>query len=136
MSITKNPTTVEESAKQAEQEELEALLGKDDTIYTHVFKKPFTYEGRTYEQLTFNWGNLSGKDSVAIERELLNRNIAVVSAEFTPEYLASMAVRACTYLNEEGFRTVTTNLIYALPLREFRIICKAARSFLLRAGSR
>lgn len=136
MSIDKEPTTIEKSAEQAEQAEAEALTEENSGIYTHEFKKPFTYEGRTYEQLSFDWESLSGKDSVAIERELLNRNIAVVHAGFTPEYLAAMAARACTYRNEDGFRTVTTNMIYALPLGEFRKICIAARNFLFRVGSR
>lgn len=136
MSIDKEPTTIEKSAEQAEQAEAEALTEENSGIYTHEFKKPFTYEGRTYEQLSFDWESLSGKDSVAIERDLLNRNIAVVHAGFTPEYLAAMAARACTYRNEDGFRTVTTNMIYALPLGEFRKICIAARNFLFRVGSR
>ena len=136
MSIDKEPTTIEKSAEQAEQAEAEALTEENSGIYTHEFKKPFTYEGRTYEQLSFDWESLSGKDSAAIERDLLNRNIAVVHAGFTPEYLAAMAARACTYRNEDGFRTVTTNMIYALPLGEFRKICIAARNFLFRVGSR
>ena len=136
MSIDKEPTTIEKSAEQAEQAEAEALTEENSGIYTHEFKKPFTYEGRTFEQLSFDWESLSGKDSVAIERDLLNRNIAVVHAGFTPEYLAAMAARACTYRNEDGFRTVTTNMIYALPLGEFRKICIAARNFLFRVGSR
>lgn len=136
MSIDKKPTTIEESAEQAERAEAEALTEEHSGIYTHEFKKPFTYDGRTYERLSFDWESLSGKDSVAIERELVNRNIAVVHAGFTPEYLAAMAVRACTYRNEDGFRTVTTNMIYALPLGEFRKICIAARSFLFRVGSK
>ena len=136
MEIDKTPTTVEESAKQAEEMEIQARAEADSSVYTHEFKKPVTYEGRTYEQLSFDWDSLSGRDSVAIERELLNRQIVVASAEFTPEYLASMAARACTYRTEDGFRAVTTNMLYALPLREFRQICKAARSFLFRAGSR
>ena len=136
MSIDKEPTTIEKNAEQAEQAEAEALTEEDSGIYTHEIKRPFTYEGRTYEHLTFDWESLSGKDSVAIERELLNRNIAVVHAGFTPEYLAAMAARACTYRNEDGFRAVTTNMIYALPLGEFRKICIAARNFLFRVGSK
>ena len=136
MSIDKEPTTIEKNAEQAEQAEAEALTEEDSGIYTHEFKRPFTYEGRTYEQLSFDWESLSGKDSVAIERELLNRNIAVVHAGFTPEYRAAMAARACTYRNEDGFRAVTTNMIYALPLGEFRKICIAARNFLFRVGSK
>lgn len=135
MTNEKDTTTIERSAAQAEELEASARSEADSGTYTHVFKRPFTHEGVTYEQLTFNWESLSGKDSVAIERELRGINVTVVLAEFTPEYLAAMAARACTYRNADGFRTVNRDLLYALPLREFRQICNAARRFLLRSGS-
>ena len=136
MSIDKEPTTLEKNAEQAEQAEAEALTEEDSGIYTHEFKRPFTYEGRTYEQLSFDWESLSGKDSVAIERELRGVNVTVVLAEFTPEYLTAMAARACTYRSEEDFHTVKAETLYALPLRDFRQICGAARRFLMRSESK
>lgn len=135
MNEEKKTTTIPETAEQAEALDAAAQAEEDVGTYTHVFKKPFTYQGRTYEKLTFDWDGLSGKDSVAIERELLRRNITTVVAEFTPEYLAGMAVRACTERDERGFRTVSTDTLGAMPIHEFRRICGAARSFLLRAGS-
>lgn len=132
----KKTTTLEDTAAQAEQLEAEARAESGIGTYTHVFQEPFTYQGTTYDKLTFDWTTLSGKDSVAIERELLNRMVTTVIAEYTPEYLAAMAARACTYRNDSGFRTVTTDMLYALPLPEFRAVCNAARRFLLRSGSR
>lgn len=131
-------TSIEDTAEQAEQLEVGAQAQKDDDIYTytHVFQEPFTYQGETYEKLTFNWKSLTGKDSVAIQRGLLNRNLTTVVAAFTPEYLVEMAARACTYRNSDGFRTITTDALYDLPLPEFQTICDAARRFLLRSGSR
>lgn len=136
MNDKKKITTLEDTAEQADALDAEVKAEDDIGKYTHIFKKPFTHEGRTYKKLTFHWDGLSGKDSVAIERELLGRGLTTVIAEFTPEYLASMAARACTYRNDDGFRTITTDVLYAMPIREFRQICGAARSFLLRAGSR
>ena len=156
MTDEKKATTFEDSAAQAERLEASARSEADSGTYTHVFKRPFTHGGVTYEHLTFDWESLSGKDSVAIERELRGVNVTVVLAEFTPEYLAAMAARACGLSrsafykyrdsvevfdkgavgrNTDGFRTVNTELLYALPLREFRQICSAARRFLLRSGS-
>lgn len=129
-------TTPQDSAEQAAQLEKEAAAQKDNGTYTHVFQEPFTYQGETYEKLTFNWKSLSGRDSVSIERELLNRNITTVIAEFTPEYLSAMAARACTYRNSDGFRTINTDALYELPMPEFRAICNAARRFLMQSGSR
>ncbi len=136
MDEEKKTTTIQDTAEQAEKLEAEARSEDDVSTYTHTFKKPFTYQGVTYDKLTFNWASLTGKDSVAIERDLLRRGLTTVMAEFTPEYLAAMAARACTYRNDEGFRTVTTDTIYAVPLREFRIICGAARRFLMRSESK
>lgn len=136
MTDEKKTTTVEDSARQAKQMESEAKAGPENGTYTHTFAKPFTYEGRTYEKLTFDWSVLTGKDSVAIERDLIQHGITTVIAEYTPEYLASMAVRCCTYRSAEELRTVDFDMLCALPLPEFRAICGAARRFLLRAGSR
>ena len=129
MSDEKKTTTITDAAAQAEQLEKEAQAQKGLYTYTHVFQEPFTYQGMTYEKLTFNWKTLSGKDSAAIERELLNRNVTTVVAEFTPEYLTAMAARACPAMARRRCG-------YELPLPEFRAICLAARSFLLRSGSR
>lgn len=134
MDTEKKSTTVEDSARQAEQLEAEAKAENNSGTYTHTFAQPFSYEGRTYDKLTFDWNGLSGKDSVEIERGLLRRGVTTVVAEFTPEYLASMAARSCTYRSAEGLRTVDIDMLYALPLPEFRAICGAARRFLLRAG--
>ena len=136
MSEEKRTTTIQDTAEQAERLEKEAGEQPDVGSYTHVFEEPFTYEGTAYERLTFNWKTLSGKDSVSIQRELLNRNVTTVIEEFTPEYLAAMAARACTYRSEEDFRTVKAETLYALPMRDFRQICGAARRFLMRSESK
>lgn len=47
----------------------EAVAGKLSG-YTHTFDTPFTFEGRTYDTLTFDFSKLSGDDDIAIENEL------------------------------------------------------------------
>ena len=136
MTDEKKTTTLEDTVEQAERLEAEALAEEDVGIYTHILTTPLTYEGITYKKLTFNWNSLSGRDSVAIERDLLRRGITTVMAEFTPEYLTAMAARACTYRSEEDFRTVKAETLYALTLRDFRQICGAARRFLMRSESK
>ena len=135
MTEEKRTTTLEDTVEQAERLAAEILAQNDVSTYTHTLKNPFTYEGVTYKKLTFNWDSLSGRDSVAIERDLIRRGITTVMAEFTPEYLAAMAARACTYRNEEDFHTVKAETLYALPMRDFRQICGAARRFLMRSES-
>ena len=136
MTDEKKTTNLEDTVEQAERLEAEALAEEDAGIYTHILTTPLTYEGITYKKLTFNWDSLSGRDSVAIERDLLRRGITTVMAEFTPEYLTAMAARACTYRSEEDFHTVKAETLYALPLRDFRQICGAARRFLMRSESK
>lgn len=55
MSDEKKTTTITDAAAQAEQLEKEAQAQKGLYTYTHVFQEPFTYQGMTYEKLTFNW---------------------------------------------------------------------------------
>ena len=122
-------------AEAAEQIEADALEKEPDSErYTHYFKRPFTYQGRTVETLTFDWDTLSGRDSLAIERELRTKNITLVIPAYTGEYLVGMAARACVDRTEEGKRFVGTDMIQAMPLGDFQQITKQARNFLIRAG--
>ena len=122
-------------AEAAEQIEADALEKEPDSErYTHYFKRPFTYQGRTVETLTFDWDTLSGRDSLAIERELRAKNITLVIPAYTGEYLVGMAARACVDRTEEGKRFVGTDMIQAMPLGDFQQITKQARYFLIRAG--
>lgn len=57
--------------KQLKAAQAEAATATD--TYTHVFKKPFTYEDKTYEQLTLDFGSLTGRDFMAIDREVRER---------------------------------------------------------------
>lgn len=96
--------------------------------YTHEFRTPFTYEGKTYERLTFDFEKLTGRDSLAIEAELSARGKVVMAPEFSGEFLSRMAARACT-------EKIGADVIAALPFADFNRIRNRARSFLLRSGS-
>lgn len=123
-------------AEAAEQIEAKALEEKPDRErYIHYFKRPFDYQGRTVESLTFDWDTLSGRDSLAIERELRVKGITLVVPAYTGEYLVGMAARACVDRTEEGKRFVGTDMIQAMPLGDFQQITNRARNFLIRAGS-
>jgi hypothetical protein len=120
------------AAEKIEKEAKAASAGSGS--YTHIFHKPFTHEGRTYEKLTFDWEVLTGNDSLAIEREVTSRGQTLVVPAYTGAYLAGMAARACTERDKKGRRVVGTDTIRAMPLDEFQKICNRARNFLLRAG--
>ena len=95
--------------------------------YVHTFDTPFTFEGRIYDTLTFDFGKLSGDDDIAIENELQALGKPVVVAEMSGEYQIRLAARACK-------ERLGVDAFTAMPLRDFRRIRNRARSFLLSAG--
>lgn len=135
MSADKTMENIKTAAEQAEEVEIQAQAEPDYGTYTHIFRKPFSFEGKTFESMSFDWGSLTGKDSTAVNRELRGRNVFVVVDTYTIEYLTAMAARACTDRDEMGRRVVSSQTLEALPVRDFRTICNKIRSFLLRAES-
>lgn len=123
------------AAEEAAEAEEEARRGDDAGTYTHTFLKPFSYRGSTIEELTFDWGRLSGDDHLEIEDELLRRGKTLVTPEFTSDFLWGMAVRACTLRDDNGVPALGRDAVRAMGMRDFQLICRKARSFLLRAGS-
>lgn len=93
--------------------------------YVHNLDRPFEYEGRTYENMHFDWGKLTGNDGLAIENEMQAKGTPVVIPSLSGEYLIRMASRASV----EG---IAVNVLAALPIREYNRIRSEARSFLLR----
>lgn len=93
-----------------------------------MFKEPFVYEGRTFDTVTFDWGKLTGRDGLAIERELQTLGIALMVPAFSGEYLIRMAAKASV----EG---ISSDMLEALPLHDYNRIRSAGRSFLLKAES-
>lgn len=117
-------------AAEAEAKEPQA----DVSIYTHKFKKPVTIEGCTIEELTFDFGRLTGADSLAIEDELQALNKPVIVPTFSGQYLTRVAARACTTTlsSLDGkSRRVGADTIMALPISDYNRIRSRARTFLL-----
>lgn len=97
-----------------------------DYTYTHKFRKPFEYQGKTYNELTFEWDKLTGKDGLAIENELQQLGKALIAPAFSGEYLIRLAARACTVpLGADAFEI--------MPIADYNKIRSAARSFLLKS---
>ena len=111
--------------------EKEAASMGDFTSYTHTFKRPFTCligkDQRTFEELTFDFDKLTGRDSIAIENELQSLGKPVIVAEMSGEYLIRMAARACS-------EKISADDLTSVPLADYNKIRSRARSFLLRSG--
>lgn len=94
-------------------------------VYTHTFERPFEYEGKTYTELTFNFERLTGRDMVSIDAEMQAKNEYAIAAEISRSFQAKMAAKAAG---------IGSDVIEAMPIREFNKITNAARSFLLDTG--
>lgn len=122
MSTKKNDNIVEMDALAAAEE-----AAKDAAYtYVHRFAKPFTYDGNTYEELTFDWGSLTGRDGLAIENELQSLGKPVIIPTLSGEYLLRMAVRACD-------KPIGADAFELMSLSDYNRIRSSARSFLLKS---
>lgn len=99
----------------------------DNTTYVHKFAEPFEYEGKKYPSLTFRFGNMKGKDVLAITQELRSRGIVLVTRNFEVDYQYRYAVQCC----EEN---IGNDLLLALPVKDFDAICQAVQRFLVSMG--
>lgn len=97
----------------------------DGLNYTHVFKKPFEFEGKTYDKLTFDFEGLLGSDMIAVENEMAAVGEYVLSPEISTSFLSKIAARAAG---------VGSDLIEHLPIRDFGKIKNKSRDFLVTTG--
>ena len=117
-----NAETVERvnTAQAAEQ-----LTEGDTGVYTHVFKKPFEYAGVTYTALTFDFERLTGRDMVSIETKMQMNNEYALAPEISRSFQAKMAAKAAG---------IGSDVMDALPIKDFNRITNAARGFLIDTG--
>ena len=104
------------------------------SAYVHKLKKPFTFEGCTIEELSFDFDRLTGNDSLAIEDELQAMNKPVIVPTLSGQYLTRVAARACTTTITDPSgkgRRIGADVIQALPISDYNRIRARARSFLL-----
>ena len=112
------------------EDEIEAAMADEVNsrdVYFHTFSRPFEWEGKTYETLTFDFGALTGRDSLAIEAELLAMGKPVAVREIVGEYQIRAAVRACR-------EKIGVDALEAMPLKDCNRILNHVRNFLLAAG--
>lgn len=104
--------------EQIEEEQEEMGAG----TYVHVFAKPFQWEGKTYGQLVFEFDKLTGRDTLAVEREMAAKNIFAVVRSLNTEFQMRIAARACT-------SPIGTDMLEALPIKDFEKIVNRVRAF-------
>lgn len=118
----------QESQASFPQEEFDAAQKQAQSetsgLYTHHFAKPFAYGKKEYTSLTFDFEELTGADSLAVENELQRQGITVIVPTFSGEYLIRIAARACT---EE----IGCDAFKQMRIADYNKIRSKARSFLL-----
>ncbi len=123
--MTENKNTINIDAE--EFAVAEKAAEKSGYVYTHKFAKPFECEGKKYNELTFDWGSLTGEDALAIENEMSQLGKPLITPEFSGEFLIRMAARACT-------TKIGSDVLSKMPLCDYNKVRNNARSFLLKSG--
>lgn len=99
--------------------------GTDNTTaYVHHFKEPFEYQGKKYDQLTFDFECLTGKDSLSVEAELQAIGVMVMVPTFSGPYLIRIAARACK-------EKIGSDALEQMRIADYNRIRSKARNFLL-----
>ena len=113
-----------EGAKNAQTDKNNAAEGGNGT-YIHRFKKPYEFDGKKFEALNFYFDRLTGHDMLKVEQEMQDNSEFAVASEISKSFQCRIAARAAN---------VGSDVIFAMPLRDFNKITNAARSFLLDLG--
>ena len=119
--------TVNEKAAE-ETKEAVAVVTDSDTpegAYVHEFKKPYTFEDKTYTKLVFDFEKLIGDDLVAIENEMAAVGEYALSPEISTSFLYRLAAKAAG---------VGSDVIAHMPIRDLGKIKNKSRDFLISTG--
>lgn len=95
---------------------------ESDSVYVHRFKKPFVWEGETYNEITFDFGSLKGTDLAEVEDEMNSEGKYAPVPEYSITFVFKLAARAAG---------VHSSVIENLPLADANIVRKKARSFFM-----
>lgn len=125
-------TEAEEFNKKMDAAEAEAKRIEEEgssTAYTYKFRKPFEFEGKTYEELHFKFEELTGRDSLAIFNELRakGKNVFPNISWSDADYVTLFASKCC----EER---LGSDAFLAMPASAYNRILARTSSFLMRAA--
>ena len=126
MEDIKKAENKQEAAEEAR--EAVAVVTDSDTpegAYVHEFKKPYTFEDKTYTKLVFDFEKLIGDDLVAIENEMAAVGEYALSPEISTSFLYRLAAKAAG---------VGSDVIAHMPIRDFGKIKNKSRDFLISTG--
>lgn len=119
--------TANEQAAEETKEAVKVVTDSDtpEGAYVHEFKKPYTFEDKTYTKLVFDFEKLIGDDLVAIENEMATVGEYALSPEISTSFLYRLAAKAAG---------VGSDVIAHMPIRDFGKIKNKSRDFLISTG--
>lgn len=121
--ITNINSMDEEELEQAKEE-----AKKAENLFTLKLKKPLSYEGTEYTELSFDFDSLTGRDSLNVERELAIRGIQVAVPAFSGEYIIRIAAKACT-------SPIGSDAFELMSLKDYNRMRSKVRNFLMGSES-
>jgi len=102
---------------------MEKITEIDYTRTRVLLSKPVLHDGKELSEISFDWGSLTGKDMLEIERKMNNTGRTMGSARFSGEFLEAMAERASDQHLDKGF-------FERMPLGDYNNVRDGAKNFL------
>lgn len=97
-----------------------------DDVVVITFKTPISYNEEEYNELTFDFEKLTGKDGIDARKELRDEGVVVLSPITTPEYLYKLAAKACS-------APIGSDIFEYMPLKYANKVENAVRNFIVNA---
>lgn len=113
--------TVEEMKDKVEKQVDQEAMYRAVSTATVKLKEPFTHTGETYTEIKMDFASLTGEQFEAIDDELTVMGAFVVLPTASRKYQRILAAKAAG---------VPSDVIEALPAREYLAVVNAARRFL------
>jgi len=93
---------------------------------TVKLKKPLDYNGHVYTELHFNFNDLTGRDSMEVQQEMVQRKKGVVIVgALNNDYIVGIAAKACQ-------EPIGIDAFMAMGLKDYNSITEITRNFLLK----
>jgi hypothetical protein len=98
------------------------MARKDYSVYTLKLSPAFAWEGKTYSEISFNYGALTGEDFTEVDREMKQSgDFMLTSANTDMGFLYRIAARAAG---------IGSDVVKKLPADKFNAVLNSARRFL------
>jgi len=117
------------AAENVKEIKIEEKAPENPGIVEIKLQKPLDYNGTVYESVKLNLEDLTGKDSMEVEAELMQRKKgAVIYGALNNDYIMGIAAKACA----KAKLPIGSDAFLAMSLKDYNRIKEAVRNFLLK----